>query len=108
MRYIIFVIDQQTNTANSDERAAIDAFNESLESNGHWVTAAGISGPANATVIDNRDDVGLTQPGSLFDADSFYSGFWIIEAESDATALTLAAAGSRACNRRVEVRPFLR
>mgnify|MGYP003349625318 CR=1 FL=1 len=108
MRYIIFVIDQQTNTAGPDERAAIDEFNERLEAGGHWITAGGISGPTQATVIDNRSDAGLSQPGSLFDGDSFYSGFWLIEAASHAEALALASAGSRACNRRVEVRPFLR
>jgi hypothetical protein len=108
MRYIIFVIDQQTNTADSDERAAIDAFNESLESGGHWVTAGGIADPSKATVIDNRSGAGLAYSGSLFDSDNFYSGFWIIEAESDARALELASAGSKACNRRAELRPFLR
>jgi hypothetical protein len=35
------------------------------------------------------------------------SGFWIIEAPGLDVALKLAAAGSKACNRRVEVRPFL-
>ena len=33
--------------------------------------------------------------------------FWIIEASDLDVALKLAAAGSKACNRRVEVRPFL-
>ena len=35
------------------------------------------------------------------------AGFWIIEAAKLDEALELAAARSKACNRRVEVRPFL-
>ena len=35
------------------------------------------------------------------------SGLWVIEANDLDVALKLAAAGSKACNRRVEVRPFL-
>ncbi|MBB5616808.1 hypothetical protein BJ959_000304 [Chryseoglobus frigidaquae] len=34
------------------------------------------------------------------------SGFWIIEAPDRDAALALAAEGSRACNRVVELRPF--
>jgi hypothetical protein len=33
--------------------------------------------------------------------------FWIIEAPDLDVALTLAAEGSKACDRKVEVRPFL-
>jgi hypothetical protein len=108
MRYILFVIDQQSNTADSDEMAAIDVFNQGLHDNGQWVLAAGIAAPGLATLVDNRGDAGAATPGSLFEADDFYSGFWIIEAATDEEALTLATAGSKACNRRVEVRPFLR
>jgi hypothetical protein len=108
MRYILFVIDRQSNTADSDEMAAIDVFNQGLQDKGQWVLAAGIAAPALATVVDNRDDANATSRGSLFSSDDFYSGFWIVDAASDDEALTLASAGSKACNRRVEVRPFLR
>ena len=37
----------------------------------------------------------------------FLIGFWIIEAADLDVALKLAAQGSKACNRKVEVRPFL-
>lgn len=107
MRFIIFVIDKQSNTATSDEMAAIDAFNDGLQENGHWITAAGIAAPSAATLIDNRNDAAVVQQGSLFDQDDFYSGFWLIQAADEVTALTLAKAGSKACNRRVELRPYL-
>ena len=106
-RYVIYVIDTATNTGGPGEMAAIDAFNDHLQSNSHWITAAGIGAPAPAQVIDNRADAGLVSPGSLFDSAEFYSGFWLIQAESDSQAQELALAGSKACNRKVELRPYL-
>ncbi len=107
MRFVIYVIDSATNTGGSDEMTAIDAFNDHLQSNNHWITAAGIGAPTTAKLIDNRSDVGVVNPGSLFDTEEFYSGFWLIQADSEAQALELALAGSKACNRRVELRPYL-
>ena len=107
MKFIIFVIDDQTDKAGSDEMAAIDAFNDSLQANGHWITAAGINHGAAATVLDNRGDAGIVIPGSLYDSAEHYSGFWLIEAANQDEALALAATGSKACNRKVELRPYL-
>lgn len=108
MRYIIFVIDGPGNPANSDEMKLIDAFNEKLQNNGHWITAAGIRPGSAATVIDNRENKGAMSAGSLFDAPEYYSGFWLIEADSDEIAQQLAMEGSFACNRKVELRPYIR
>jgi hypothetical protein len=107
MRYIIFVIDEQSRSASGDEMAAIDAFNDSLRARGHWITAIGIGGPNTATVIDNRADAEVLSAGSLFETDDFYSGLWLIEAETSERAQQLALAASKACNRRVELRPLL-
>lgn len=108
MRFIIFVIDGPNNPANADEMKHIDAFNEKLQNNGHWITAAGIQPGAKATVIDNRSNKGEVHTGSLFDAPEYYSGFWLIEAASDEEAHQLALEGSLACNRKVELRPYIR
>jgi hypothetical protein len=108
MRYIIFVIDGPGNPANADEMKHIDAFNEKLQSNGHWVMAAGIQQASGATLIDNRNNKNQISTGSLFTTPESYSGFWIIEAESDAQAKELAMEGSLACNRKVELRAYLR
>lgn len=107
MRYIIFVIDHATNSGNADEMAAIDEFNESLQSNGQWVFACGIGAPGTAALIDGRSADSNVLDGSLFSGIDFYSGFWIIDVDSPTTAQELAIAGSRACNRRVELRPLL-
>jgi hypothetical protein len=107
MRFIIYVIDGSNNTATGTEMQDIDAFNEKLEANGHFIFAAGIGDRSTATLIDNRLGAGLTDGASLQPGPEHYSGFWLIKADSLEQAKELAAEGSRCCNRRVELRPFL-
>ena len=108
MKFIMFVIDDGTATANAGEMERIDAFNDQLVRDGHWIMAAGIGGPDTAHRFDNRAGRGAVQPGSLWDGPEYFSGFWIIDAADEQQARHLAAAGSEACNRKVELRPFLR
>ena len=60
-----------------------------------------------ATVIDGRGAEAMFTDGPFVETKEWLSGFWVIEAADLDVALKLAAAGSKACNRRVEVRPFL-
>lgn len=110
MRYFFAVIASTNGPtlAKNDEAAAIDAFNEKIEAAGQRVMAAGIAAPDTARVFDNRDGQQLVTAGPVVDADDFVSGFWVIEADNDDVANALALEASRACNRRIEVRPFLR
>ena len=107
MKYIIFVIDNESRSGSADEGKAIDAFNTMLRDQGYWVLAAGLETPSNAFLIDNRSSQQHMSNGSLFDVEDFYSGMWVIEAPDLPTAQELAKHGSAACNRRVELRPFL-
>ena len=107
MRYLVSVIDDATGSATAVEMAAIDAFNDQLREQGHWVMAAGLAAQSDATVIDNRGGKGVTVDGPHLQSAEFVSGFWIIDAPTREVALALAAEGSEACNRRVELRPFL-
>jgi hypothetical protein len=107
MRYIFFVVDQQSRSANGDEMAAIDAFNDKLRANGHWILAIGIGAPNTATTIDNRSGANRAESGSIFNSDDFYSGLWLIETASSEEASALAREASLACNRVVEMRPLL-
>lgn len=107
MRFVIFVIDGPGNPAGADEMANIDKFNEKLQANGYWITAAGIKEGSAATLIDNRGHKNELKNGSLFDGPEHYSGFWLINAESEEQAKELALEGSLACNRRVELRPYI-
>ena len=107
MQYLISVIDDRSESATPSEMAAISSFNERLRANGHWVYAGGLGSPTTATVIDNRSGEAIATDGPFAETKEFIAGFWIIEARDQADALRLAAEGSRQCNRRVEVRPFL-
>ena len=107
MRFVIFVIDGPGNPANPEEMQNIDKFNEKLQANGHWITAAGIKDGSAATLIDNRDHKNLVENSSLFKGPEHYSGFWLINAENEEQAQELALEGSWACNRKVELRPYI-
>jgi hypothetical protein len=107
MQYLVGVIDDKTGLATPDEMAAIDAFNERLQAEGHWVFAGGLAAPSTATVIDNRGAEAMFTDGPFIESKEYLAGFWIIEAADLDVALKLAAEGSKACNRKVEVRPFL-
>jgi hypothetical protein len=108
MQYLVSVIaDTPDPTATSGEAAAIDAFNEQLQADGHWVFAGGLSAPSTATVIDNRDGQALFTDGPFVESKEYLAGFWIMEAPDLDVALKLAAEGSKHCNRKVEVRPIL-
>jgi hypothetical protein len=87
--------------------AAIDVFNEQLQTNDHWVFAGGLGSPSAATVVDGRDGEAILTDGPFVETKEYIAGFWIIEAPDLDVALRLAALGSKHCNRRVELRPFL-
>jgi hypothetical protein len=106
MRYLVSVIHDQAGLATPDEDAAIDVFNDRLQAEGHWVFAGGLGGPDAATVIDNRGARALVTDGPYLESKEYLAGFWIIEAPDLDVALELATEGSRAGNRKVEVRPF--
>jgi len=107
MQYLVSVIFEEAGLATPEEQAAVDVFNDRLQAEGHWVFAGGLGSPSTATVIDNRGGETMVTDGPFVESKEFLAGFWIIEAADLDVALTLAAEGSRACNRKVEVRPFL-
>ena len=106
MQYLVSVIHDSSDLATSDEMAAIDAFNDRLVAAGHWVFAGGLAAPSSATVVDNRGGDALFTDGPFLESKEYLAGFWILDAPDLDVALKLAADGSRACNRKVEVRPF--
>ena len=107
MQYMFSVIDDGTGLATPTEEADITSFNDRLRAEGHWVFAGGLGSPEPATVVDNRGDEVVFTDGPFVESKEYLAGFWIIEAPDLDMALALAAEGSRSCNRKVEVRPFL-
>jgi hypothetical protein len=116
MQYLLSVIDDTADLATPDETAVVgdpnpvsrmlDAFNDRLVAEGYWVFSGGLAAPGTATVIDNRGGDALFTDGPFVESKEYLGGLWIIEAADLDVALKLAAEGSKACNRRVEVRPF--
>jgi hypothetical protein len=106
MKFVISVIDDLQSPGTAAEMVEIDKFNDALRANGQWIFAWGLQPPETATVIDNRNDANISTGKPLFDAKENFSGLWIIEAESAEVAERLAYSASKACNRKVELRPM--
>jgi hypothetical protein len=107
MQYLLNVIHDSAAFATEEEQAAIVVFNQQMKADGYWVFAGGLGVTDNATVVDNRGAETLITDGPFVESKEYVVGFWIIEAPDLDVALKLAAGGSKACNRKVEVRPFL-
>jgi hypothetical protein len=114
MQYLVSVIDDTAameahpgDSGTPAEQAAVIAFNDRLQAEGHWVFAGGLGAPSMATVIDNRGDAAMITDGPFVESKEYLAGFWILEAPDLDVALKLAVEGSKACNRKIEVRPFL-
>jgi hypothetical protein len=106
MQYMMSVIHDPEGVSTPEEAAAIDEFNDRLRAGGYWVFANGLAVPETATVIDNRGDEPLITDGPFLESKEYLAGFYVIEAPDLDVALALATAGSKACNRKFELRPF--
>jgi hypothetical protein len=85
---------------------ATDVFNRSLDAAGAFVFGGGLHPADTATVVNNIEGDNLVTDGPFAEAKESVGGFWIISAADLDEALRWAAEGSRACQGRVEVRPF--
>ena len=106
MKFLISVIDDLSNSGTPDEMAEIDKFNDSLRANSQFIFAWGLQAPETATVIDNRNGANAETGKPLFDAKENFSGLWLIDAADAETAKKLAYDASKACNRKIELRPL--
>jgi len=106
-KFIIFVIDDLSGSGTPAEMVAIDAFNDQLRANNQWIFAGGLAAPSRSTVIDNRGSANIETGQPLFLNPEHFSGFWVIQVPDLETARNLAFEGSKACNRKVELRPLL-
>jgi len=113
MKFLVSVIDDgqaaaagQSYSVSEAEAAAIDTFNERLQADGHWVYAGGLADTDTAKVVDNRGASATFTDGPFVESKEFVAGLWIWDAPDLDTALALAVDGSKACNRKLEVRAF--
>ena len=106
MKFLISVIDDLSGSGTPEEMIAIKAFNDGLREKGYWVLAEGLIDSATAVVIDNRAGANIVTEGPLFTGKENISGFWIIDVPNKEIARAMAFDGSKACNRKVELREF--
>jgi hypothetical protein len=107
MQFLVSVLDDKTNSATEEEMTAITAFNERIIADGNWVFAGGLAAPSAATVVDNRGGEAIFTDGPYLESKEYIAGLWIMEADDLDAARKLVTEASKACNRRLEVRPFL-
>jgi hypothetical protein len=117
VQFLVNVIDDgqavavgDTYSATGAEAAAVDAFNQRMAD--AIVFAAGVSAPADATVVDARASAGdaATGPATAGPAtatDEYVAGFWVMDLPDAETAARVAHQASQACNRKIELRPLL-
>jgi hypothetical protein len=95
---------------SAEERAeqmqATGEFNRRLQAEGRFVYANGLAEASASTVVDGTGDTPIFTDGPYLESKEYMNGLWIIEAADLDEALRLAAEGSHACRRRVEVRPM--
>lgn len=109
MLFLLSVIHSKNPVPHTPEEiAAIDAFNDEIESKGYRRLAVGLETPSKSRVFDNRAGMNDVTSGPLVDSDEFVAGLWVIDVPSEEIAHELAARGSNACNRKVELRAMLR
>lgn len=106
MQYLMSVISDSTEVDGPEVGEAIDAFNDKLKAQGYWVFANGLAAPSAATVVDGRGEQPLFTDGPFLESKEHMAGFWIIDVPDLDVALKLATEGSKACDRRLELRPM--
>jgi hypothetical protein len=89
-----------------DAFAATQAFNQGLQEKGYWVFAGGLESASTAAVVDGHGDAPIITDGPYLESKELLAGFWVIDVPDRGLALELAAAASKACGGKVEVRPF--
>lgn len=84
----------------------VEAFNQTLQSQGAWVFAGGLLPADTATVVRATGGEIVTTDGPFVEAKEHIGGFWVIRAADLDEALAWAKRATVACRRPVEVRPF--
>ena len=110
-QYMLSVWHEEGEETPSDEVMQqmfqdVDAFNQKVMDQGIWVFGGGLEVPDTATVVDGRGGQTVTTDGPFSEAKEQIGGFWVLEAPDLDAALALATEASKACQGKVEVRPF--
>jgi len=84
----------------------IDAFNEKLQREDKILYLNGLGAAETTTkVVDAREGEPQVTDGPYAEFKEYIAGLWVLDIPSGEDVLALAAEASRACGRRIEVRP---
>jgi hypothetical protein len=84
--------------------AAVDEFNTALKDSRALRFAGGLNPPSSAKTVDASTGRAVVTDGPFVEAPEYVGGFWVIEADDEATAVEWAARASTALQSRIEVR----
>jgi hypothetical protein len=85
---------------------AVDVVNKKMMDAGIWVFAGGLEAIDVSTTVDNTGDQPIVTDGPFAESKEWIGGFWILELPDLDAALQWATEASKACDGKVEVRPF--
>lgn len=85
---------------------AVDRFNKSAEEAGIWVFAGGLEPIEAATTVDNTGAEPIVSDGPFAESKEWVGGFWVLDLPDMDAALEWATKASKACDGKVEIRPF--
>jgi hypothetical protein len=85
---------------------AVDVVNQKMMDAGVWVFAGGLEPIDVSTTVDNTGDAPIITDGPFAESKEWIGGFWILELPDLDAALQWATEASKACQGKVEVRPF--
>jgi len=111
-QYLLSVHGNEEQYAAIDEAtvqemfAAVETFNQKLQADGVWVFAGGLEPAETATVVDGTGEKPVMTDGPYLETKEHLGGFWVIDVTDLDAALRYATEGSKACQGKVEVRPF--
>ena len=105
-QFLILVRGKYHEISPEETQKSLARFGEWVQKtlDGRYVAGAPLEND-DARLLKSKTEV-LTD-GPFLESKEYVAGFWIIEAPDLDVALKLGAAGSKACNRKLEVRPFL-
>ena len=85
---------------------AVERYNQKAKDAGIWVFAGGLEPIETATTVDNTGDEPIVTDGPFAESKEWVGGFWVFELPDLDAALEWATEASKACEGKVEVRPF--
>ena len=100
-------VPEHTDEELAAKAEAVRGLVAEMQAAGVLIVTGGLDPDAPVFSVDASSGTPLFSDGPYVESKEYMAGFWIIEAPHLDVALRLAAEGSKSCNRRVELRPFL-